>query len=227
MKLFAVVVALSATFAFAQQTPVVVAKEDTEARLERINELLSEAIGESKHSFSVKTKLEKAREEVRALKKSVSGAPTSDEVAKAGTASFEMMGNIMEMGREQMRADRQAQAETKVVVITQPAAAPAPPPAPSGPRSMSDDSFARLVGAMEEEGFEDTKLKVLSTAARKNHFSVRQATLILAQFDFSKGKLGAARTLKPRIVDPENQHELYAAFDFDSDKAELRAILGE
>lgn len=223
-------VALFSVPALARQpeahTPVVLSREATQARLNRLSDLLSESIGQSKGA--TKKKLEKAREEVRALQAELAEAPTSKIVEESTRASVGMMGDIMQMGRDQMENDRREH-HTKVVVVKHqevPAAPPAPP-APPPVKAMSDGAFKQLVGSVQREGFDDGKLQVVTTAAKANHFRVEQVGQLLRQFPFSDGKLSAARALKPRILDMENAYQLYGVMDFENDKEQLKAILAE
>jgi len=100
------------------------------------------------------------------------------------------------------------------------------PPEPIGPIPMNPDQLRSLLGAVESESFSDSKAAVLRDACRANFFTVDQAVTLVSLFDFGDDKVEAAAMLHPRLVDPENFYRVYAVFDFDSDKEELRERLG-
>jgi hypothetical protein len=98
------------------------------------------------------------------------------------------------------------------------------PPAPEV-KPMEDARFAKLMEAVGSEGFSDDKLKVLSSGAKDQAFSVAQVKGLLAQLSFPDDKLAALRILKGKIVDKENVFEIYGAFVHSSDKDEAKKIL--
>jgi hypothetical protein len=90
---------------------------------------------------------------------------------------------------------------------------------------MASDKFAQLLEAIEDQGFSDDKLSVLSEAARHSAFAVEQLLAVLKLFSFPDDKLEALRTVKTLIVDPENLFQVYGAFVHSSDKEEAKRIL--
>ena len=108
------------------------------------------------------------------------------------------------------------------------AVAPPPPPPPlqSLPAEMPPAAFTSLKAAIQLESFADGKLRVLRDALKSHRLTVVQASEILALYDFSADRVEAAVAIHPALVDPENFYQLYAAFDFDSDKEELKEKLG-
>jgi len=100
-------------------------------------------------------------------------------------------------------------------------------PTPPTPvlKPMDEARYSKLLGALNEQGFADDKLSVLSTAAKDQTFTVVQVKGILAQFSFPDDKLSALRMMKGRIVDKENVFQLYGAFVHSSDKDEAKKIL--
>ncbi len=104
---------------------------------------------------------------------------------------------------------------------------PLPPPPPNGrPMPMADAAFRQLVQAIASESFPQNQLGVLSQAAPVNYFVVAQVREIIQRFNFSRDKLSAVATLKPRILDMENAYQLSQDFTFNNDKEQLRQILG-
>jgi hypothetical protein len=106
---------------------------------------------------------------------------------------------------------------------------PSPPPGTGHPgmaHPMSDASLGELMRAMSRESFPRDRLRVMEQAASVNWFVVGQVQQLLKQFEFPKDRLQAVRVLKPRILDTENYFKLYGSFEFPSDKAELKNILG-
>ena len=114
------------------------------------------------------------------------------------------------------------------VVITPPAepVRPVAPPEPVGPVAMDSGAFASLYSQIKAESFSDSKLDVLRTAASSHYFTVSQIKRILGEFSFSKDQLAVVRIVKDKLVDEKNVFQLYDAFTFQSDKKELRKILG-
>ena len=122
----------------------------------------------------------------------------------------------------------EGEAQPPPPVVEQVVIAPPPPPPPvrPAPVEMPPAAFATLRGAIQTESFSDGKLRVLNSALVDHRLSVQQASQILPLFDFSSDRVEACVAIHPRLVDPENFYQLYAAFDFDSDKEEVRKKLG-
>ena len=112
------------------------------------------------------------------------------------------------------------------VVVAQAEPPPPPPPVQPAPVEMPPAAFASLRGAIATESFSDGKLAVLNTALADHMLSVQQASQLLPLYDFSSDRVEAAVAIHPRLVDPEGFFQLYAAFDFESDKEEVREKLG-
>lgn len=101
-------------------------------------------------------------------------------------------------------------------VVIQPA--PAPPPEPQGPIAMDPSAFSRLLSSVRSASFSDGKLAAIQSAARGNHFTIRQVGELLDLMDFDADKVKAVRICAPKVVDPENAFDLGPHFDFDSDR---------
>ena len=90
------------------------------------------------------------------------------------------------------------------------------------PEPMSPSSFRSLLKTLEDEAFEDTRLEILKDAATRNYFTVYQLLDILKLFTFDDNKISACKIIYPRLVDRENFHEVYSAFQFPDSKEALR-----
>ena len=90
---------------------------------------------------------------------------------------------------------------------------------------MAPEAFERLLQQLEDASFADDQLSLLKTAATHNTFTAHQAQRILEVFDFEEDRLKAAEILAPRIVDRENLHRLYEAFEFSGSREKLQEIL--
>jgi hypothetical protein len=101
---------------------------------------------------------------------------------------------------------------------------PTPPPAPVY-QPIAERELQRIMNAMAREPFGDDKMNVLETAVGNNYFTVHQVMQVLPQFQFSKDKLEAVRVLWSRVLDRQNSFQLYNAFQFPNDKAELKRII--
>jgi hypothetical protein len=119
-------------------------------------------------------------------------------------------------------AEARPPAAEQVVVVPP----PPPPPMQPAPLEMPPAAFATLRGAIQTESFSDGKLRVLRGALADHRLSVQQAAQVLPLFDFSSDRVEACVAIHPRLVDPENFYQLYSAFDFESDKEEVRKKLG-
>ncbi|WP_375743761.1 DUF4476 domain-containing protein [Corallococcus interemptor] len=108
------------------------------------------------------------------------------------------------------------------VVINQPAPMPPPPPVV---RPISDQQFRSITQAMVRESFPREKLRILSQVAPNENFLVSHILSVLGQFSFSNDKLEVVRLMRPTLLDPQNGYQLYQAFPFSNDKAQLQAIL--
>jgi hypothetical protein len=104
---------------------------------------------------------------------------------------------------------------------------PIPPPQAPPPayQPMADGQLQRLMKAMSREPFSEDKLNVLGDASAGNYFLVSQVLQVLPQFQFSKDRLQAVRVLWSRVLDRQNSFQLYNAFQFSNDKAELKQII--
>ena len=97
--------------------------------------------------------------------------------------------------------------------------------APQAPGPMSPADFAALQSAVDHESFSDGKLRVITTAAAQQHFTVAQLGALVDRLSFSKDKLDAVAALKDRLVDRANAFQLYGHFSFEADKKKARELL--
>jgi hypothetical protein len=139
--------------------------------------------------------------------------------------------NKLRRAQETLDSVQQFVAEAPPVgaIYPTPSPAPQPPPPPPAPvvRPMPDGPFKRLNEAVAKESFAEDKMRVLTMAAGDNYFLISQVAQLLNHFSFSQDKLNVVRSLKPRILDPENGYTLYSAFSFSSDKKRLQEILAQ
>lgn len=103
----------------------------------------------------------------------------------------------------------------------------APPPPPEiGPQPMNSAQFSSLTGAINSEAFGDGKLRTLQSASSGSFFTSQQAKSLVSLYTFGDDKIEAAVMLYPRVLDPENFYIVYGAFNFESEKEEVRQRLG-
>lgn len=103
----------------------------------------------------------------------------------------------------------------------------APPPPPIQPppvQPMEAGRFTTLLNTLGAEAFPKGKLRVVKQAGRHDHFSVDQVRRVMRQFSFADGKVQAAATLYPKLVDPQNFFQVYEELDFEADKNRLREL---
>ncbi|NTX12445.1 DUF4476 domain-containing protein [Myxococcus sp. CA051A] len=106
---------------------------------------------------------------------------------------------------------------------------PRPPPPPPEPmvRPMGDGAFQRWFDAISRETFTDDKLRVLNTGLQNNYLLVSQVMRLMDRFSFNDDKLNVLRAVKARILDTENNYQLYNAFTFSTDKKRAQEILSQ
>jgi len=92
---------------------------------------------------------------------------------------------------------------------------------------ISEHALESLLERLEDASFAEDQLNILRTAAKHNRFRTEQVLRILKVFSFEEDRLKAVRILRSRIVDPENLHALYEAFDFSDSREELEDLLDE
>ena len=110
------------------------------------------------------------------------------------------------------------------VVTPKPAAAA---PNEKSPKAMGPTRFAKLLQQVKAADFADEKALVLKTAAKRNHFDCSQLARVVAAMEFGDEKLSAVRIMAPRLVDPDNAHEVLAEFEFAAEKRKAAEILNE
>lgn len=109
----------------------------------------------------------------------------------------------------------------------QPEAESSPKPKKPEKQAMAPGRFKKLLKQVKSKSFEDERNAVLSTAAKRNHFSCKQVGRVLSGISFGDEQLSALRILAPRIVDKENNHTLLEHFDFGDEKKQARQILDD
>ncbi len=102
----------------------------------------------------------------------------------------------------------------------------APPPPPPASSCLPGDELTSIRGAIEGESFSDGKLSVLQSALDGRSLCVGQVVEVLDLYNFSADKLKALRMMSSRISDGQNRYKILAAFTFDADKKQAKAILG-
>lgn len=114
-----------------------------------------------------------------------------------------------------------SQAPQVVVVVQE----PEPVVAVSVPVCMDSRDLSAIKGEIAGASFSDDKLAVLEDAMRQRAICGDQVTEFLALFSFSDDKLSALGLMAPRIIDPENNFNIYRAFTFSDDKNKAKKIL--
>ncbi|MFN3202037.1 MAG: DUF4476 domain-containing protein [Bradymonadia bacterium] len=88
-------------------------------------------------------------------------------------------------------------------------------------RPVSQDTMQHLVQRLRDEPFRSDQMRIIRRAANRHHFTARQAVRLAKQLSFSGDRVDALAVLYPSIVDPQNDHVLYAALDFHRDRKAL------
>lgn len=97
---------------------------------------------------------------------------------------------------------------------------------PRGPVPCDPNEFARILGAVQGETFDDGKFVRLQDAMRDRWFTAAQVRQLLETFTFPAKQVDVAVAIYPHVVDPQNWFGIYDAFTFDSHKNEVRQRLG-
>ena len=100
------------------------------------------------------------------------------------------------------------------VVIAEPVIAPMPP-----------RQFSRLLGTLERENWDQSRLRIIRRTASSHWFTSHQAGRILRAFDFPHQKLNALQMLAPRLYESTNTYAIYQAFRFPPDRERARIIV--
>ncbi len=135
--------------------------------------------------------------------------------------------NKLDKAQDVLSSVQKLIAEAPLLGAVTPRPQPPRPPPPPVVRPMPEGAFKRMTEAVSRESFAEDKMRVLTMAARDNHFLISQVSQLLTYFPFSQDKLTVVRELKPRILDPENGYQLYSAFSFSGDKKKLQDILAQ
>jgi hypothetical protein len=101
-------------------------------------------------------------------------------------------------------------------------------PTPSGARcasAMSSGTFEKAKTSIDNQGFDETKLKIAKQAIAANCMSVAQIGEVMEMFGFEKTKLDFAKYAYDFTSDPQNYFELNDRFGFSSTVEELDSYL--
>ena len=90
---------------------------------------------------------------------------------------------------------------------------------------LDDASFSKLYNKVKKASFDDTKYDLLEVACLGCYFSSQQAVRLMKIFTFDDERMKVLRMVAPRIVDPQNAHDIRKIFTFDSDKQKVREIM--
>ncbi len=82
-----------------------------------------------------------------------------------------------------------------------------------------------IMGAIDDESFDEGKMTVAKQATSKKCLTVNQIKQIMDEFSFSKNKLDFAKYGYTRCYNPDDYYQVNAAFDFDSEKKELNEYI--
>ena len=89
--------------------------------------------------------------------------------------------------------------------------------------AMSNRAFNDLIDLIEGASFESTKVSIARQGVGNNWITARQLREILERFSFESTRKDFARWGYDYLVDKENIHVIYRAFDFESSVQSLSA----
>lgn len=93
----------------------------------------------------------------------------------------------------------------------------------NGYGAMNNRAFKDLTDLIEDASFESTKVSVAKQGVSSNWITSRQLRDILELFSFESTKTDFARWAYDYVVDKQNIHVIYKAFDFESSIQSLAA----
>jgi hypothetical protein len=99
-------------------------------------------------------------------------------------------------------------------------------PVQQGPYPMAHQDFASLKRAIADETFSNQKLSVLETAIPSAWITVSQLGQIVDLFEFGNDRVKAVQLCADHLVDRQNAYQLYSHFEFDSEKEQVKHLLG-
>jgi hypothetical protein len=95
------------------------------------------------------------------------------------------------------------------------------------PTECSPMDFDQVYRAVDAESFSDDKVRVLKSAVIDRWFTVAQVKKMMGTTAFGGEKVQIAALMHPRVVDMNNWFTVYGALTFDSEKTELRRLVGD
>lgn len=90
----------------------------------------------------------------------------------------------------------------------------------------AEQAFADFLREVNSKLYKDEKLRFIQDAARRNYFTVDQATRVLKLFTWDDDKLEVLEAIAPRLRDGFNAYKLVDLFTFISSKERARKLLG-
>lgn len=93
--------------------------------------------------------------------------------------------------------------------------------------AMSEAEFKKLKSNVENESFADDQISVIRIAAKNKYFTIDQLIRLLSVFSFAEDKIEAVRIVYPKVVDPDNAHNLMSAFTYSDDKKTVENIISQ
>jgi hypothetical protein len=96
------------------------------------------------------------------------------------------------------------------------------------PKTIEDQEINLLIQNINQTSFEKEKLRLINTAAENNYFTVKQVYDIIRKLVTTQNfKLNSIKTLYPKVIDPENNAQLYNCLTFDTDRDNLRLFINK
>jgi hypothetical protein len=90
---------------------------------------------------------------------------------------------------------------------------------------MNAPDYDMLLATINNESFDDGKLRVIKSAGQYGYLSSAQVAQIVDQMTFDDGKADAAIILYDAVCDRQNWYVVYNAFDFDSTKDKVESAV--
>jgi hypothetical protein len=187
------------------EAPAVVDRGDIADQLSNVDQLVSDAIGaigRARGKLEAVKTLRRAREQLDALRDQVNGAPNPREWWQSQREPNRWFDPS---AQRQGHPPRPPGSDAG-----QPVAAPVPgPPAIA---AISEASLAQLLSAIDQQPTSLGRLRVVQQAAPANYFLVSQVQALLGRFTFAPDQIQAARLLRTRLLDRENEPQLNGFF---------------
>ena len=88
--------------------------------------------------------------------------------------------------------------------------------------AIDSAGFANFKANIAQQDFDDAKITIISNSLKTKCYSCEQVKTLLELFSFEEDKIAIAKKAYGHVVDPKNFEIIYAVFEFESSKKEIK-----